>query len=420
MPACRKLEQETQKGPLSPDQPTLVEGTTVAKKADNVPEAHDFEWGFDITGILASTRKIRGTFHVPKVDKDNEIITEKAMDAAMADYMHLPIISEYHKERPIGIVLKSWKTRDSQYQFDGVIKSTEDCDDVWEKIQKGEYDMLSIAGKRTEASNECSAHPLLRTGGRPCVTNGLRLDSISACDEGARNDATSLEMIKATELADPYIYSSKLVLTQVNHTLIKGTDANSPLIHQTFDGTKKRMDKSMPKKCSGKPPELQKSDEERTESDKEKKDEEMDEEEKKAEGEPEEEEEEKKAEMGNGMGELLKAITEMHTTLKELVASDKKVHEGVGKGEETHVAPPVKKAEKPTDEVAKAHLVDPAEFQKAMNTIAEMDAKIKALEARPQVKEAVIIKSSLDEDDDVQSAASRIIEAHPQKGGLKK
>ena len=134
---CGKLEHEqAKKGPLSPDQATIAEGTTVAKAP------HDLEWGFDIQGILASTRKIRGTFHVPKVDKDNEYITEEAMDKAMHDYMHLPIISEYHKERPIGLVTKSWKTKDGEYQFEGVMKETPDCDDVWQKVQKGEYDIV--------------------------------------------------------------------------------------------------------------------------------------------------------------------------------------------------------------------------------------------------------------------------------------
>jgi hypothetical protein len=407
------------KGALSPDQPTLSQGTTVAKKAD-VPVPHDIEWGFDIQGILGSTRKVRGTFHVPKTDKDNEIITAGAMDAAMEDYMHLPIISEYHKERPIGIVLKSWKTLDGKYQFEGVFKSTTDCDDVWEKVQKGEYDMLSIAGKRTEASEECSTHPLLRGQGRPCVTKGLRLDSISACDDGARNDETSLEMVKAKGECDPYLCTTTLELTQVKDTLIKGTDSNSPLVHQTFDGTKKRTDQ-MPKKCSGKPPELQKSEEETSESEEEKKKEDEESEEKKAEGEPAEDEE-KKAEMGSGMEKVLKAIQEMHSTLKDLVASDKEVHSKIGKADDAPMIGPVQKAEeKSKDEdstVTKAALIDPAEFKKAMDTIAEMDAKIKALEAMPAGKDVVVIKSIVEDDDVLESDATAIIKS--TKEGKKK
>src|SRR5208337_3445396 len=230
---CGKLEQDAKKGMLSPDQATIAEGTTVAKAP------HDIEWGFDIQGILASTRKIRGTFHVPKVDKDNEFITEEAMDKAMHDYMHLPVISEYHKERPIGLVTKSWKTKDGEYHFEGVMKDTSDCDDVWQKVQKGEYDMLSIAGKRTDISSECSTHPLLRSKDRPCVTKGLRLDSISACDEGARNDETHLEPVtKAQEDTGPYLYTTKLALEQVN--FIKATNAESSLIHVVSDGTRKK------------------------------------------------------------------------------------------------------------------------------------------------------------------------------------
>lgn len=422
----KKEGKWVKKGALSPDQPTLSQGTTVHKA---IPESHDLEWGFDIKGILGSIRKIRGTFHVPKVDKDNEIITSGAMDKAMHDYMHLPIISEYHKERPIGIVTKSWKTSDGKYQFEGVIKATHDCDDIWEKVKKGEYDMLSIAGKRTEMSEECSMHPLLR-GDKPCITKGLRLDSISACDEGARNDQTSLEMAKASE-GSVYLCSSTLELTQVKDTLIKATDTTSSLIHVTTDGTRKKGE-CMACKKGKKPPELVKSEEQEDPETEEKKaevdeekevEEEEKTEEKKAEDGEEELEEEESAEM--------KILKEIHATLKELVSSDKKVHASVEKGEETHIAPPMKKGlkdgepgqeseeetgeERAITKKATSAPVDPAEFKKAMDTISALQAKIEALESQPATKGVVIIKSDLKDGDRIESDAEAIIKANGGK-----
>ena len=409
-----------------------------------IPEIHNLEWGFNINGILTSPRKVTGTFHVPTIDKDNEIITADAMDAAMEDYMHLPIISEYHKERPIGIVTKSWKTEDGKYQFEGVIKATEDCDDVWMKVQKGEYDMLSIAGKRTESTAECSVHPLLRGTGKPCVTKGLRLDSISACDEGARNPLTSLEMVKAGEESEtPYLCTSELVLTQVKDIFIKATDTDSSLIHVVTDGAPKRK-VCMTKKCSGgKSPELEKSEvvsesEEKKEAETEKKEEtkkaepEVEEpaeksETKKAEPDVPEKDEEKKAE---------DPFQEILTLLRQLVASDKKVHAEVGKGEsEKDDKEQEKKMEKSTTDgkpgqetpeevgdarsVTKANLVapvDPAEFAKALTTIESLKAQIAALESQAVQKAGVvIIKDTLADSDILESDASVIIKANGGK-----
>ncbi|CAK0771327.1 hypothetical protein CCP3SC15_420025 [Gammaproteobacteria bacterium] len=386
-------------------------------------KVHDIEWGFNVNDILTSPRKITGTFHVPTVDKDNEIITEGAMDAAMEDYMHLPIISEYHKERPIGIVTKSWKTNDGKYQFEGMIKSTTDCDDVWEKVQKGEYDMLSIAGKRTESSEECTMHPLMRGTGKPCVTKGLRLDSISACDDGARNPLTSLEMAKANGDPDnPYLYTSKLVLTKVEDTLIKASDTDSSLIHVTTDGTSKRSCK-VTKKCNGgKSPELAKSEEEELPESEEKKEEgkeepkEEKEEAKKADPEPEDE---KKAE--DPFQEILKI-------LRQLVASDKQVHSEMEKSDKT--GEPMEKGlkdgkpgQETPEEVGTARgvtkagesPVDPAEFAKAMSTISALQAKIEALEGMAVQKAVVVIKETLAADDILESDASVVIKANGGK-----
>jgi hypothetical protein len=381
------------------------------------------EWAFDFAAILSSPRKIKGTYHVPKIDKDNEIITEGAMDGAMGDYMHLPIISEYHKERPIGLVLKSWKTSDLEYQFEGVIKSTRDCDDVWQKVQLGEYDMLSIAGKRTESTSECSIPTHMRDA--PCITHGLRLDSISACDDGARNSSTSLEMMKAGDIDSPFLCTTALDLTQVKDTLIKGTDTNSPLIHETFDGTKKRND-CMTGKCSkgeNAPPEEKKEETPPTE---EKKAEE------KKESPEEEKEEEKKAEPLEEKidDEAKKAddsdLKEILTLLRQLVSSDKQVHAEIGKSlTDGKPAPPTEEETGEKREIEKKAgenpVVDPAEFSKAITTIATLQARITELEGMTVQKAAVVILSDVQKGDKIESTADAICkaEAEAKKGGIK-
>ena len=74
-------------------------------------------------------------------------------------------------------------------------KVKELCDDIWEKVSKGNYDQVSIFGKRTKYNNQCALPQNMRSG--PCITDGVRLDSISVCDENARNPQTSLEVKKA-------------------------------------------------------------------------------------------------------------------------------------------------------------------------------------------------------------------------------
>jgi hypothetical protein len=422
---CGKLEHEqAKKGMLSPEQATIAEGTTVAKAP------HVLEWEFNFAAILSSPRKIKGTYHVPKIDKDNEIITEGAMDSAMPDYMHLPIISEYHKERPIGLVLKSWKTADLEYQFEGVIKSTRDCDDVWQKVQLGEYDMLSIAGRRTESTSECSLPTHMRDS--PCITHGLRLDSISTCDEGARNSSSSLEMMKAGGINDPYLCTSKVSLEQVN--FIKAETSNSPLIHETFDGTKKRNDcmTDKEKKCGCKkgetPPKEEKEEEVPAEEEKKAEDmkespEEKKEEEKKAEPPEEKMEEKEEAKKADG---LEAKIDKMIGILEQLVSSDKQVHAEVGKSltdgkpaamteEEVGEKREVEKKAGPIP------TVDPAEFSKAMTTIATLQAWITELEGMTVQKSAVVIQSDVQKGDRIESTAEAICkaEAEAKKGGIK-
>jgi hypothetical protein len=185
------------------------------------------EWTFDFNGILASTRKVRGKFHVPKVDKDMEFIKSEAIENAVPDFMHLPVLHDFHKERTVGIVTRVVALSDGSFDFEGLIKATEDCNDVWGLIEAGNYDSVSIYGKRQECSDSCKVRPEQRV--EPCVTTGVRLDSISVCDDNARNDGARLEVAK----------SGKLVF-EVTEELIKAETTGSPMMHTATDNPDKK------------------------------------------------------------------------------------------------------------------------------------------------------------------------------------
>jgi len=392
---------------------------TDLKKSDQ-PELAKAEWSHVLPNILASPRVVEMTFHVPKLDKDREIISADAMARALEDYRYLPIISEFHKERPIGIAEKIWQTKDDEFKALARIREDPSVDDVWQKIQSQEYNQVSIAGRRTIFSPECNLPQAMRTNENPCRTTGLRLDSISVCDERARNDETSLNVVKASS-DDPaaFVFTTALVITQVKDTLIKAETANSPLIHPVTDGTKRKAcskcNKGDSMEKTEEPP-VKKGEEDMKEKEMDEEKEEHGQEEKKGEaGTPEKQEMEKGPAEG-GESEEKTLLREVLATLKQLVASDKKVHESVkadepeedeekcskGKGK-------VEKAEAPPAPPAPAPVIEKAameqDFQKALDAalapihqqIAELNRKLEEYGDQPITK-AVVLVQNVDHD----------------------
>ena len=185
------------------------------------------EWALDLAGMLASDREISGTFHKPVIDKENDIIPASAMDKAMDDFMILPTLQEVHTERTVGIITKAWKTGDDEYKFEGKIKPGDDCDDVWKKVKNGEYDGLSIGGRRTKYSKDCSIPSSIRT--TPCVTHRLKLYNVSVCSSPVNPEANIDEVNKVAKSAE---------------TIKKAETTESNVIHATYDGVKKPMDEN--------------------------------------------------------------------------------------------------------------------------------------------------------------------------------
>ena len=228
---CGKLQAKLEKGEkindddLSPSKEDLREVQPVVKA-----------WEFDPKEIMNSPRKVQGTFHVPKIDKDNEIITKGAMDKAIPNFIHLPILHDFHRERTLGLITKVWEESDA-YHFEALFKATHDVDDAWDKVKRGEYDHVSIYGSRLEGNASCALDPANRA--TPCVSSEIRLDSISACDENARNDSTSLTMRKGI-----HIYND------ITDTFIKAETSNSGLVHGTYDGVERGVRRKDMDKCS--------------------------------------------------------------------------------------------------------------------------------------------------------------------------
>ena len=303
---CGKMKAELEKGS---DIEEFEPSPTKKDLKEIGPVVKGNSWEFNPEDILKSKRKVTGTFHVPKVDKDRELITKSAMNDAIPDFMHLPILHDFHKERVLGVITRVWEEADS-FHFDALFKATSDVDDAWNKVQKGEYDHVSIFGARLKGNASCGFTPDQRAV--PCVSDKIRLDSISACDENARNDSTSMTLAKGEV---EFIYETE--------TIIKALNTDSNIVHGTYDGVKRGGE----------------NDSMRVKEVSEKDDKEEENEDEEAEGKKVEKCDCEKS-MLHKAKESLKGIYSM---IKELQRDDKKM---VAKDEETH-----KKMEKADDSV---------------------------------------------------------------------
>lgn len=135
------------------------------------------------------------------------------MEAAIPAFMKLPFLHVDHSERPAGAVttcrvLKSGdpvldpnhrefdiNAKPGDTYFKGYIPEDGDCDDIWDKIEKGHYNKISIYGVRTSASPECKLMPHQRVS--PCVTKSIRLWSFSLVGENAINPNSYIKIAKS-------------------------------------------------------------------------------------------------------------------------------------------------------------------------------------------------------------------------------
>jgi len=352
--------------------PTVTEAWKQSEPSPGIGDLKELQvWEFK-PDILNSPRKVKGYFHEETVDKDNEIITAEAMRQSVPDFMHLPVLHDFHKERPVGLATKIIEYPGKKFYFEGVFKATSDCDDVWERVLKGEYNQLSIYGKRTAYSESCKLPQFMRTS--PCKTQGIRFDSISVCDENARNPLTSLEVAKGG-----------VVLVDAE-TLIKAESTDSSLIHVTTDGVNSMDEKKEPKQeeqqkevkkcpCGGKT------------------------------------EVEKSTQESPDLSAIRMKIDEMSGILRQLVESDAKVHDTMTKGDtmvdeikkdETKPEGEVKKAETPatppkveTPPAVDVTAIVKAQTQELTKALTSLTEKVETL-TKASVEKDTVIKALTD------------------------
>lgn len=179
---------------------------------------------FDFKVLSKSARIIEGIASLPSVDREKEVILKSAIAEALEGFMELPILHLNHTERPVGLVTKA-EIRPEGLYIRAIIREKNGSDDVWEKIENGEYGKFSIYGRRRKYSPECRLSPHSRTEGRPCITKGLYLDSISVVDTSAAvNQGTWLSVVKAL-VADQenYINPEQLTESVTQNVPIRGT-----------------------------------------------------------------------------------------------------------------------------------------------------------------------------------------------------
>jgi len=140
---------------------------------------------FDITKIDSSTRMIEGRATMPVVDHEKEIILKSAIEHALPYFMELPVMTYNHSERPVGLWHEAHIGDDGGLYVKGKVKSSPDADDIWELIEKGMINSLSITGRRLEGSPSCRLKSHSRT--EPCQTTKAYMYAITLCGDARVN-----------------------------------------------------------------------------------------------------------------------------------------------------------------------------------------------------------------------------------------
>ena len=176
----------------------------------------DLSWAEDENGVLVVT----GCASVPEEDKERESITKEAIEKALPDFMNFAILHLDHSERPLGPITEAW-FEGSKFMIRALIKMTDDCQDVRDRIRSGELGQLSVFGRRILGTPSCRLHPNLRS--ETCKTLEMFMDSISLCPTGNAMNP------------DSYVEHNGGIVR-------KATSSESALMYETADGKEKKMD----------------------------------------------------------------------------------------------------------------------------------------------------------------------------------
>ena len=98
----------------------------------------------DISKVDDEQRLVYGYASTEARDNQNEIVTRKAMENALPDFMKFGNIREMHKAWAVGVA------KDAQMDDKGIIITAHVVDDAaWEKVRAGVYKGFSIGGRAT-------------------------------------------------------------------------------------------------------------------------------------------------------------------------------------------------------------------------------------------------------------------------------
>ena len=127
----------------------------------------------DIQKVDDELRLVYGYASTEALDSQKEIVTRKAMEAALPKYMKFANVREMHKPSAVGIA------HDAQIDDKGIYLTAKVVDQsAWEKVKAGVYKGFSIGGRAT------SRDPANRN-----IITGLDLTEISIVDRPANPEA---------------------------------------------------------------------------------------------------------------------------------------------------------------------------------------------------------------------------------------
>lgn len=326
----------------------IKSGNSADQNTEALPRGKELHLTTDFK--IETGRKISGLAHFETVDKEHEIVLIKALEEALHDFMQHPILHYQHTERPVGVVTKA-EIEGKGFYLEASLFETSDNDDVWMDIQKGELNKFSIYGIRKSSTPECKLHPTLRTS--PCVTKALDLWSISIVGDNAINPETYLNVVKSHGY-----YKNGDILIRAE------TAENSRFMHEKVDSMAPDEDEKKPEE-----EEVEKSDGSEL------------------------------LKEPTNTTEIMSRLGAVEDALRQLVESDKKVHDTMDKGEEmteteekkeetVEKCNDLKKADETApaeDTITKAYVAD--EVKKAFDAIEEIKKAQTDLIARIEVIE---------------------------------
>ena len=133
----------------------------------------DMKFYAPFTKVDADERIVSGYASTEALDSQNEVVTRKALEGALPDWLKFGNIREMHQPSAVGIAVKA------HMDDKGLMLEAHVVDDAaWKKVKKGVYKGFSIGG-----------HVTTRDPANKAMITGLNLTEISLVDRPANPEA---------------------------------------------------------------------------------------------------------------------------------------------------------------------------------------------------------------------------------------